>query len=141
MQGESVGKEGSTCFSLDNKAVSTVRVGDYGKTSIPNAQVDYYAIHNHPDNAVLSPQDLSIFLKRPHMIGIESIGNSGTSITSIVKVEQSDIQGFSKYVDDFIKETEVNSTVYGNMEVQKLNEICTDLLMKGEDYGFEITIE
>lgn len=141
MQNESVGVEGSICFSMDNKFISTVRVGGYGETPISDAPFNYYAIHNHPDNAVLSPRDLSLFLKREHMIGIESIGNNGTSVTSIVKTVESDIVGYADYVNSIIDEIEKNSDIYTNMEVQELNEICTDLLKRGEDYGFKVTIK
>lgn len=133
-----VGTEGSTIVDLSDLSVSDIRIGGIGATKIDDISNLYYAIHNHPDNTLLSPLDLVGFCKRENMFGLESISNNGKRMSVIVKTINSDSDSYYEYLKNQI--TEFKKT-YKQIDVNKdakiIDNFCIKLLKEGEQYGFK----
>lgn len=144
IKNEDVGVEGSVSFTLDGIDFSPVSCGSDGATKIYKSIKPYYAIHNHPDNGVLSPKDLKVFLNKDLnnncMIGLESLGNNGTSISSIFRTHSSNSFEYAKYIDNELSKFYTDNPDYKMYSVAKLNELSKKILLKGTEYGFKITI-
>lgn len=136
---EKVGTEGSVAVSLDSNTTSNVIIGNIGNTNIENLNTPYYAIHNHPNNDVLSPGDILGFTSKKYlnMKGIEAIGNDGKTLFSMVKTDNSDIISYREYL---ITELEKFKSKYPNLntdkDYDKMLDFSLNLFEKGEEYGF-----
>ena len=73
------------------------------------------------------------------MLGLEAIGNNGYSSSIILKIVESDIDGYNEFI---VNEIDKFKNKYPNMNVEKdidlINKFCKMLLEKGEIYGFKI---
>ena len=96
------GQENSLIVQFDNLTPYKVVEGTNGKTKIADISNLYYAIHNHPDCGVLSPADLKIFCDEPSMKVLEALANNGHNTSIIIKMADSDVDGYREYV---VKET------------------------------------
>lgn len=94
-----VGTECSNVVRKNGGFAEMIVDGEYGTVKIKDLDSPYYGIHNHPDNGVLSLEDLFICLSRNNMVGIECIGNSGNVIYSFVKVSGADVIGYTNYLN------------------------------------------
>ncbi|MCM1115750.1 MAG: hypothetical protein NC397_09660 [Clostridium sp.] len=139
MQNEKVGVEGSISFNLDGSEVSPIRYGSYGETKIYISTKPFYAIHNHPDNGVLSPGDILNFLNKPKLIGFESIGNNGDVISAIVKTRKSENLLYEKYINSQLELFKRKFPKYSKVNIQELNDFSISLLKECKKYGFKIT--
>lgn len=144
MKNRKVGDEGSVSFDLNNFEVSPINFGTNGETKIYKSVNPYYAIHNHPDNGVLSPKDLQIFLNKDLsencIIGLESVGNNGTSISAITRTQNSDTLGYMNYISNELDKYITNNPNYRTYSFDELDKFSKKILLKGTDYGFKITI-
>lgn len=133
------GIEGSVSFNLDGSEISPIKVGTYGQTGIYESIKPYYAIHNHPDNGVLSPPDIYKFLSMKELTGLESVGNNG-KICAIVKSSDSNISKYKNYLERELKQYISENENYKTYSFELLNEFSKSLLEEGKKYGFKITI-
>ena len=73
------------------------------------------------------------------MLGLEAIGNNGYSSSIILKIVESDIDGYNEFI---VNEIDKFKNKYPNLDVEKdidlINKFCKMLLEKGEIYGFKI---
>lgn len=73
------------------------------------------------------------------MLGLEAIGNNGYSSYIILKIVESDIDGYNEFI---VNEIDKFKNKYPNLNVEKdidlINKFCKMLLEKGEIYGFKI---
>ncbi len=73
------------------------------------------------------------------MLGLEAIGNNGYSSSIILKIVESDIDGYNEFI---VNEIDKFKNKYPNLNVEKdidlINKFCKMLLEKGEIYGFKI---
>ncbi len=139
MQKQPIGTEGSVTINLGDLTASEVNIGAFGETKIDEVDDLYFAIHNHPDNGVLSPSDLKSFCNRVNMYGLESVNNDGLHSSIIVKTFDSNPVEYVDFID-----TEVKSfkNEHPNIDIEKdfniLNEFCKNLFKEGVNYGYKI---
>ena len=73
------------------------------------------------------------------MLGLEAIRNNGYSSSIILKIVESDIDGYNEFI---VNEIDKFKNKYPNLNVEKdidlINKFCKMLLEKGEIYGFKI---
>ena len=73
------------------------------------------------------------------MLGLEAIGNNGYSSSIILKIVESDIDGYNEFI---VNEIDKFKNKYPNLNVEKdidlINKFCKMLLEKGEICGFKI---
>ena len=74
------------------------------------------------------------------MIGLESLGNNGTSISSIFRTHSSNSFEYAKYIDNELSKFYTDNPDYKMYSVAKLNELSKKILLRGTEYGFKITI-
>lgn len=142
MQQYDTGIEGAYSIPLTISDDAVFVLGEYGKTKIADLDVIYYAVHNHPDNGVLSVIDLYKFLERETMFGLEAITNGGKNVTVIIKTLQSDMDGYNKYLEvrfnEFIKK-------YPDIDIEKdfdlVNNFFAEILKEAEKYGYKTIIK
>lgn len=139
MKNYETGTEGSVSIDLINLISTEIKLGDFHNTKIIDLDMPYFAIHNHPDNGVLSPGDIIGFCKRVNMYGLESIGNDGVHNFVILKTLESNPTEYIKYIDDELK---IFSGLYPNLDSVRdydiINRFSMKLLKDGEKYGFKI---
>lgn len=143
MQNEKTGKEGSVVISTDGTIITDIHVGKLHSTGIENLNIEYYGIHNHPDNGVLSPDDIMECLVKDKMIGIESIGNNGTSLYSIRKTEFCDYGGYAMFIKDKIDYLydKYGEKTIADRNIQEYYDVSLEILERAKDYGFKTTIQ
>lgn len=142
MQQYDTGIEGAYSIPLTISDDAVFVLGEYGKTKIMDLDEMYYAVHNHPDNGVLSVTDLYKFLERETMFGLEAITNGGKNVTIIIKTLQSDMDGYNKYLEvrfnEFIKK-------YPDIDIEKdfdlVNNFFAEILKEAEKYGYKTIIK
>ena len=139
MKDRDVGIEGSISFNLDGSEISPIKYGSVDETNIYISTKPFYAIHNHPDNGVLSPGDILNFLNKPKLIGFESVGNSGTVISAIVKTNSSNVLLYKDYIRNQLELFKKKFPNYKELSIKELNDFSITLLKEGEKYGFKIT--
>ena len=131
-----VGTECSNVVRKNGGFAETIVDGTPGanRVKINDLNYAYYGIHNHPDNGVLSLEDILLCLRKPNMMGIECVGNSG-KIYSFVKTSKSDKKGYSVYLDNKYMEYQVCK--YTN-DIAKAYKICEEAFYEAEKYGYKI---
>ena len=135
-----VGTECSNVVRKNGGFAETIVPGKYGTVKIKDLDSPYYGIHNHPDNRVLSLEDILICLGRPKMIGIECIGNSGNVIYSFVKPSRvkPDVNGYNNYLDTKYLEYEACKH---SRDIEKAYKICEEAFYEAEKYGYKVYTE
>lgn len=73
------GTEASRTFSMDGTPLTDVQYGEDGGLRVPIAShdVDYVAVHNHPDGKTFSSEDIAKFIGNSHMRVLTAVGNDG----------------------------------------------------------------
>ena len=130
-----VGTECSNVVRKNGGFAETIVDGEYGTVKIKDLDSPYYGIHNHPDNGVLSLEDLFICLSRNNMVGIECIGNSGNVIYSFVKVSGADVIGYTNYLN--AKYLEYEACKKTN-DIERAYKICEEAFDEAKKHGYKI---
>lgn len=139
-QKEKVGVEcANTVLLADNELLES-EIGNIGSINIAQHNQWYYSVHNHPDNSGLSIGDVIEFSKRPYMLGIESISNSGKGLSALLKTEQCTIENVLKYQAYIYRYLDDCKHKFGNfskLSFEKLSEITENVLKEANNYGYK----
>ena len=139
LQKQPIGTEGSVVINIDDMVASKIHIGEFGKTTIDVGDGLYFAIHNHPDNGVLSPGDIIAFCNRHNMVGIESVCNNGQKTCILMKTIDSKPIEYADFVDKKVKAfIEEHPDLDIEKDFETYNAFCHDLLKEGETYGFTL---
>ena len=142
MQQYDTGIEGAYSIPLTISDNAVFVLGEYGKTKIADLDTMYYAVHNHPDNGVLTITDLYRFLERGKMVGLEAITNGGKNVTVITKTLNSDPDEYTKYLDSCLNEF---TKKHPNIDIEKdfdlVNDFFAEILKEAKKYGYRTIIE
>lgn len=142
MQQFDTGIEGAYSIPLTISDNAVFVLGEYGKTKIADLDTMYYAVHNHPDNGVLTITDLYRFLERGKMVGLEAITNGGKNVTVITKTLNSDPDEYTKYLDSCLNEF---TKKHPNIDIEKdfdlVNDFFAEILKEAKKYGYRTIIE
>lgn len=142
MQQYETGIEGSYSIPLSNQDDAFFALGEYGKTKITNLGEMYYAIHNHPDNGVLTSSDILNFLGLEKMLCLEAQTNGGTNTTVIIKTFNSDPDQYKNYIVSRMKEF---NTKYPDIDVEQdfdmINRFFLEIIKEADKYGFKTIIK
>lgn len=130
-----VGTECSNVVRKNGGFAETIVDGKYGTVKFKNLDSPYYAIHNHPDNGVLSLQDIFICVTKDNMVGAECIGNSGNVIYSLIKTDESDKDNYLAYIKIKYAEFEACKKT---QDVELAYKICEEAFYEAEKYGYKI---
>lgn len=132
-----VGTECSNVVRKNGGFAETIVDGTPGanRVKINDLNYAYYGIHNHPDNRVLSLEDLFICLSRNNMVGIECIGNSGNVIYSFAKVSGADVVGYTNYLNTKYLEYEACKKTN---DIERAYKICEEAFDEAKKYGYKI---
>ena len=132
-----VGTECSNVVRKNGGFAETIVDGKYGTVKFKDLDSPYYAIHNHPDNGILSLQDIAIFLDMDNMEGVECIGNSGNVIYSLVKPSRvkPDIDGYLNYLNAKYPEF---LACRDSEDIERAYKICEEAFYEAEKYGYKI---
>lgn len=142
MQQYETGIEGSYSIPLSNPDDAFFVLGEYGKTKITNLGEMYYAIHNHPDNGVLTSSDILNFLGFEKMLCLEAQTNGGTNTTVIIKTFNSDPDQYKNYIISHMKEF---NSKYPDIDVEQdfdmINRFFLEIIKEADKYGFKTIIK
>lgn len=142
MQQYDTGIEGAYSIPLTISDNAVFVLGEYGKTKIADLDTMYYAVHNHPDNGVLTSNDILNFLGLEKMICIEAQTNGGANTTVIIKTFHSDPDQYREYIVSRLKEFEKK---YPNIDVERdfeiINSFFLEIIKEADKYGFKSIIK
>lgn len=130
-----VGTECSNVVRKNGGFAETIVDGKYGTVKIKDLDSPYYAIHNHPDNGVLSLQDIFTFVTKDNMVGAECIGNSGNVIYSLIKTNESDKDNYLAYIKIKYAEFEACKKT---QDIERAYKICEEAFYEAKKYGYKI---
>lgn len=76
------GTEATISFSLDGSLVKRASgTTDDMSVSIQDLKERYVALHNHPSNDILSPEDVAALIRHDNMAALGAVGNKGALFT------------------------------------------------------------
>lgn len=76
------GTEATISFSLDGSLVKRATgTTDDMSVSIQDLKERYVALHNHPSNDILSPEDVAALIRHERMAAVGAVGNKGALFT------------------------------------------------------------
>lgn len=130
-----VGTECSNVVRKNGGFAETIVDGKYGTVKIKDLDSPYYAIHNHPDNGVLSLQDIFTCVTKDNMVGAECIGNSGNVIYSLIKTNESDKDNYLAYIKIKYAEFEACKKT---QDIERAYKICEEAFYEAKKYGYKI---
>ena len=98
-----LGTEASAVYSLDMQKLGEF-VGDdaAGRVRIPDADVPYIGIHNHPTGGTFTHTDVELFARRKNMMVLTAVGNNG-SVYALEKVGTFNYLDFNQYAKRLAK--------------------------------------
>lgn len=142
MQQYDTGIEGAYSIPLTISDNAVFVLGEYGKTKIADLDTMYYAVHNHPDNGVLTSNDILNFLSLEKMICIEAQTNGGAKTTVIIKTFHSDPDQYREYITSRLNEFKEK---YPNIDVEQdfeiINSFFLEIIKEADKYGFKSIIK
>lgn len=76
------GTEATISFSLDGSLVKrAIGTPDDMSVTIQDLKERYIALHNHPSNDILSPEDVAALIRHDNMAALGAVGNKGALFT------------------------------------------------------------
>ena len=118
-----VGTEVSAIYNAETmEIIGDLTVGKVGagKVHISNSNEKYFAFHNHPDGATLSPADVNKLLCCGKMQGLVATGNNGTTYLMQV-LDNVDVLGYSTYISNALVEINVLGYSYDDINKSRVN--------------------
>lgn len=103
-----LGTEVGAIYRADNmERIGDIIIGEYGKhqVNLPDADVPFISIHNHPDGKTFSTKDADRLIKQPNMVVIAAIGNNADSYV-LQPLDNVDMVGFVNYASSEIDKLE-----------------------------------
>lgn len=130
-----VGTEVAFVLNESAEIISDPIDGELDKVTVPEFNVPHIVIHNHPDCLIFSGADLIKFVMRSDAIGIEAIGNDGTTVYAMFK--KSDFDGMLVYDCIADKQDSLSKARESGMIDDYVN-IIDDILREVQKYGVEV---
>lgn len=121
--------EVARCYDMNMEPLCDyVSQNDKGRVEIPDFNVPYIAIHNHPSGLTFSPKDVLKLIKRENMVGLTVVGNGGQtySIEKANSFNASALFEEAERIEDQISSTE--------KDLNRINVMLT-FLKRVSEYG------